>query len=53
MYEYKVEKYKVNEAEYEMNMMAKRGWKVVAVTYCPAATWAKDIVVVTLERNKE
>ena len=52
MYEYKVEIYKINEAETEMNAMAKQGWRVVAVTYCQAATWAKDKVLVTLERNK-
>ena len=53
MYEYKVEIYKVKEAENEMNAKAKQGWRVVAVTHCPAAAWAKDTVVVTLERNKE
>lgn len=52
MYEYKVEIYKVKEAEHEMNAMAKQGWRVIAVTHCPAATWSKDTVVVTLERNK-
>ena len=52
MYEYKVEIYKIKEAENEMNMMAKEGWRVVAVTYCQAATWSKDNVVVTFERNK-
>ena len=51
MYEYKVEIYKVKEAEKEMNTMAQQGWRVVAVTHCPAATWAKDTVVVTLERK--
>jgi len=53
MYEYKVEIYKVKEAENEMNAMAKQGWRVVAVTHCPAAAWAKDTVVVTFERNTE
>ena len=52
MYEYKVEIYKVREAENAMNAMAKQGWRVVAVTYCTAAAWAKDTVVVTLERDK-
>ena len=52
MYEYKVEIYKVKKAENEMNAMAKQGRRVVAVTHCPA-TWAKDTVVVTLEKNKE
>ena len=51
MYEYKVEIYKVKEAEHEMNAMAKQGWRVIAVTHCPAASWAKDTVVVTLERD--
>jgi len=53
MYEYKVETYKIKDAENEMNVMAKQGWRVVAVTYCQGATWAKDKVLVTLERNKE
>lgn len=53
MYEYKVEIYKVKEAENEMNAMAKHGWRVVAVTHCPAATWAKDTVVVTFEKVKD
>ena len=48
----KVEIYKVNEAENKMNVMLKQGWKVVVVTLCPAATWSKDTMVVTLERNK-
>ena len=52
MYEYKVEIYKVKEAENKMNEMGNQGWRVVAVTYCPAAAWSKDTVVVTLERNK-
>ena len=51
MYEYKVEIYKVKEAENKMNAMAKQEWRVVAVTHCPAATWAKDTVVVTVERS--
>ncbi len=53
MYEYKVETYKIKDAENEMNVMAKQGWRVVAVTYCQGATWTKDKVLVTLERNKE
>lgn len=52
MYEYKVEMYKLKEAEKEMNAMANQGWRVVAVTYCQAAAWSKDTVVVTFERNK-
>lgn len=52
MYEYKVEIYKIKEAENEMNAMARQGWRVVAVTYCPEATWAKDKVVVTFEKNR-
>ena len=51
MYEYKVEIYKVKEAEHEMNAMARQGWRVIAVTHCPAASWAKETVVVTLERD--
>ena len=32
MFEYKVETYMVKEAEAEMNLMAQKGWRVVAVT---------------------
>ena len=53
MYEYKVEVYKVKESENEMNQMAKQGWRVVAITHCPAASWSKDTIVVTFERNKK
>lgn len=52
MYEYKVEIYKIKKAEDEMNAMAKHGWRVVAVTHCPFASWG-DEVVVTFERNKK
>lgn len=52
MYEYKVSIIKIKDAEDEMNAMAKQGWRVVTVTYCQAAAWAKDNVVVTLERSK-
>ena len=52
MYEYKVEMFKIKDAENEMNALAKQGWRVVAVTYCQAATWSKDMVVITFERPK-
>lgn len=53
MYEYKVETIKIKDAENQMNALAKQGWRVVTVTYCQGATWAKDMIVVTFERSKE
>jgi len=53
MYEYKVEVYRVKDAEKEMNALAKEGWKVISVTACDTLQWtAKDTIVVTYERNK-
>lgn len=53
MYEYKVEVYRVNEAEKEMNALAREGWRVVAVTSNECILWtAKDTIVVTYERSK-
>ena len=49
MYEYKVEIYKVREAEQEMNALAKDGWRVVAVSPNMAMGYG---VVVTFEREK-
>ena len=31
MYEYKVETYKVKEAESKMNQLAQQGWRVIAI----------------------
>ena len=53
MYEYKVEIYRVKEAEEEMNALASEGWRVIAVTTNEYLAWtAKDTVVVTYERMK-
>lgn len=50
MYEYKVETYKVKEAEREMNKLAGEGWRVIAVTPNQAIGYG---IVVTYERKKE
>ena len=50
MYEYKVEIYKVKEAENAMNQMAKDGWRVVTVSPNLAMGYG---VVVTFEREKQ
>ena len=50
MYEYKVEIYKVKEAESAMNQMAKDGWRVVTVSPNMAMGYG---VVVTFEREKQ
>lgn len=50
MYEYKVEIYKVKEAENAMNQMAKDGWRVVTVSPNMAMGYG---VVVTFEREKQ
>lgn len=47
MYEYKVETYKVSEAESEMNKLAKQGWRVIAVSPNIARGYG---VIVTYER---
>lgn len=47
MYEYKVETYKVNEAESKMNELAKQGWRVLAVSPNIAMGYG---IVVTYER---
>ena len=49
MYEYKVIKTRVNDAEEEINSLAKQGYKVVSVTPNIAVGHG---VVVFLERNK-
>lgn len=53
MYEYKVEVYRVKDAENAMNVLAGEGWRVIAVLSNEALRWgAKDTIVVTYERNK-
>lgn len=47
MYEYKVETYKVNEAESEMNKLAQQGWRVIAVSPNIAMGYG---IIVTYER---
>lgn len=47
MYEYKLECYKVNEAESEMNKLAKQGWRVVTVSPNIALGYG---IIVTYER---
>ena len=39
MYEYKVEVYRVKEAEKEMNALAKQGWRIISVTACDTLSW--------------
>ncbi len=48
MYEYKVETYKVNEAENKMNDLAQQGWRVIAVSQNVAMGYG---IVVTYERT--
>ena len=50
MYEYKVETYKVNNAEDKMNEMAYQGWRVIAVSPNQATGFG---IVVTYERRRE
>lgn len=47
MCEYKVETYMVNEAESEMNKLAKQGWRVIAVSPNIAKGFG---IIVTYER---
>lgn len=47
MYEYKVEYYKVNEAESEMNKLSQQGWRVIAVSPNIARGYG---IIVTYER---
>lgn len=49
MYEYKVESYKVKEAENEMNRLANEGWRVISVSPNIAQGYG---LVVTYERQK-
>lgn len=54
MYEYKVEVYRVKDAEKEMNVLAGAGWRVISVTSNECLQWmAKDTIVVTYERSKD
>ena len=48
MYEYKVETYKVKEAENEMNRLAGEGWRVIAVSPNVGVGYG---IVVTYERQ--
>lgn len=48
MFEYKVETYKVREAEQEMNKLAQFGWRVIAVSPNMAMGYG---IVVTFERK--
>lgn len=48
MFEYKVEIYKVKEAEAEMNKLAKQGWRVIAVSPNMAMGYG---IIVTFERE--
>lgn len=48
MFEYKVEKLNVKEAEEEMNRLAQSGWRVVAVSPNLARGYG---VIVTFERE--
>ena len=50
MYEYKVIKVVVKNAEKEMNELAKQGWRVVAVS--PDIARGMGLVI-TLEKEKE
>ncbi len=53
MYEYKVEVYRVKEAEDAMNALAKEGWRVISTTSNECLHWtAKDTIIVTFEREK-
>jgi hypothetical protein len=49
MYEYRVETYKVKEAQQEMNKLASCGWRVIAVSPNLGMGYG---VVVTYERPK-
>ncbi|MCI8809595.1 MAG: DUF4177 domain-containing protein [Oscillibacter sp.] len=50
MYEYKVETYKVKEAEAFMNELARGGWRVITVSPNLAVGYG---LVVTYERKKD
>ncbi len=48
MFEYKVETYKVNEAESAINLLAQSGWRVIAVSPNVAKGYG---LIVTFERQ--
>ena len=48
IYEYKIEIYKVKEAENKMNELAKLGWRVVSVSPNMAMGYG---IIVTFERK--
>lgn len=48
MYEYKVEKLSVRDAEYVMNSLAKEGWRVITVSPNVAMSFG---IIVTFERE--
>ena len=48
MYEYKVETYKIKDAEKAMNELAKEGWRVLTVSPDEARGYG---IVVTYERK--
>ena len=51
MYEYKIEIYKVKEAESKVNEMAKNGWRVVSVIQNVTDIHIPYRLVVTFERE--
>ncbi len=48
MFEYKVEKYKIKNAEESMNNLAKEGWRVISVSPNEALGFG---IIVTYERE--
>jgi len=54
MYEYKVEVFRVKEAEEQMNELARKGWRVISTTSNECLHWTvKDTIIVTFEREKK
>lgn len=52
MYEYKVEIYKVKEAENKMNELAKLGWRVISVSPNMAMGYGIIVIFERLVDNK-
>lgn len=48
MFEYKIETYKVKDAEEEMNKLAQSGWRVIAVSPNLAMGYG---IIVTFEKE--
>lgn len=48
MFEYKVETYKVKDAEIAMNILAREGWRVIAVSANIAQGYG---IIVTYEKQ--